>query len=228
MYRYKAELLNIDATAQNEAYEYKVPVAKRAFDILFASVMILLLSPVLILIALVIKLESKGSIIYRSKRVGSGYEVFDFLKFRSMFQGADAKLAQLSHLNQYDEKGGGPTFVKIQDDPRVTRVGKFIRKTSLDELPQLFNVLFGDMSIVGNRPLPLYEAEQLTKDEWAMRFLAPAGITGLWQVSKRGKADMSVEERIKLDISYAENFSFWYDTKILAKTIPAMIQDEAV
>lgn len=121
------------------------------------------------------------------------------------------------------------TFVKIENDPRVTRVGRFIRKYSIDELPQLLNVLKGDMSIVGNRPLPLYEAELLTSDAYVERFMAPAGLTGLWQVEKRGGAGkMSAEERKQLDIKYAENFSFWLDMKIILKTFTAFIQKENV
>jgi lipopolysaccharide/colanic/teichoic acid biosynthesis glycosyltransferase len=126
------------------------------------------------------------------------------------------------------------TFVKIVDDPRVTRVGKFIRNTSIDELPQLINVLKGDMSIVGNRPLPVYEAEMLTADSLSKRFLAPAGITGLWQVELRGKGgNMSEEERMRLDNEYAEhfkgdNFSFWYDIKLILRTIPALLQKDSV
>jgi len=125
-------------------------------------------------------------------------------------------------------------FVKIKDDPRVTRVGKFIRNTSIDELPQLINVLKGDMSIVGNRPLPVYEAEQLTRDDLSKRFLAPAGITGLWQVELRGKGGvMSEDERKRLDNEYAEHFkdgkySFWYDVKLMLRTIPAMFQKDSV
>ena len=113
------------------------------------------------------------------------------------------------------------TFIKIVNDPRVTRVGKIIRNTSIDELPQLINVIKGDMSIVGNRPLPLYEAELLTQDDLSKRFLAPAGITGLWQVELRGKGgDMSQKERMQLDNKYADlfidnNYSFWYDIKII-------------
>ena len=121
------------------------------------------------------------------------------------------------------------TFVKIESDPRVTRVGRFIRKTSLDEFPQFFNVLKGDMSIVGNRPLPLYEAELLTSDTYIERFMAPAGLTGLWQVEKRGGAGkMSAEERKQLDIKYAERFSFWLDMKILLRTFTAFVQKENV
>jgi len=126
------------------------------------------------------------------------------------------------------------TFVKIVNGPRVTRVGKFIRNTSIDELPQLINVLKGDMSIVGNRPLPVYEAELLTADALSNRFLAPAGITGLWQVELRGKGgNMSEEERIRLDNEYAEhfkgdNYSFWYDMKLILRTIPALLQKDSV
>ncbi len=125
-------------------------------------------------------------------------------------------------------------FVKISNDPRVTRVGKFIRNTSIDELPQLVNVLKGDMSIVGNRPLPVYEAELLTKDSLSKRFLAPAGITGLWQVELRGKGgQMSEEERKRLDNEYADHFigdkySFWYDLKLILRTIPALFQKDSV
>ncbi|MFT4094888.1 MAG: sugar transferase [Niabella sp.] len=212
--------------------EYRMPVLKRLFDILISLMLIVLLSPFFILIAIIIKLESKGAVIYKSKRAGTGYKIFDFYKFRSMVADADKKLDKLSKTNnQYaagDEEGGQKAFVKILNDPRITPFGNILRKTSLDELPQLFNVLKGDMSIVGNRPLPLYEAEQLTSDQFAMRFLGPAGITGLWQISKRGQAKMSEEERKELDNTYAKNSSFWMDLKIMLKTIPAMLQKEKV
>lgn len=126
------------------------------------------------------------------------------------------------------------TFVKIVDDPRITKVGKFIRNTSIDELPQLINVLKGDMSIVGNRPLPVYEAEMLTAGDLSKRFLAPPGITGLWQVELRGKGgQMSEEERMRLDNEYADhfkgdNYSFWYDIRLILRTIPALLQSDTV
>jgi lipopolysaccharide/colanic/teichoic acid biosynthesis glycosyltransferase len=119
-------------------------------------------------------------------------------------------------------------FFKFKDDPRITKVGKFLRNTSLDEIPQLINILRGEMSLVGNRPLPLYEAEKLTTDQAALRFMAPAGVTGLWQVTKRGRGDMSEEERINLDKEYALNGSFINDVKLMIKTIPALLQNENV
>lgn len=201
---------------------------KRFSDILLSLLALIVLSPILLVIAIIIKLESKGPIFYISKRAGSGYRIFDFYKFRSMRSGADRELKDLSHLNQYSEGGGDAVFFKIKDDPRVTRFGLFLRNTSLDELPQLINVLKGDMSLVGNRPLPLYEAERLTKDQIAWRFLAPAGITGLWQVTKRGNKEMSLDERIHLDMEYAMKNSFLMDMKIIFSTFPALFQKEKV
>lgn len=207
----------------------KLWALKRTFDIIVSLGGLLLISPLLILIAILIKLESKGPIFYISKRAGAGYKIFDFYKFRSMRVGADSELKKLGHLNQYgSDNASNGVFYKIKNDPRVTRIGSILRNTSLDEIPQLINVLKGDMSLVGNRPLPLYEAEKLTKDQIAWRFLAPAGITGLWQVTKRGKEDMSPEERIALDMEYAMKNSFWLDIKILFSTFPALLQKEKV
>lgn len=250
---------------------YHMPLAKRLFDLFFASLALLLLSPLFALIALLIRLESRGPVFYYSLRVGTGYRVFRFYKFRSMAADAEKKLSQLKHLNQYAAAGapatqvkqrcnacaaagttchsalyadndvwceklykehlqqqGQQAFIKIKDDPRITRVGRFIRNTSIDELPQLWNVLKGDMSLVGNRPLPLYEAEKLTTDKFALRFMAPAGITGLWQVSKRGRGAMSEEERISLDNDYAKKYGLFFDIKLLLRTIPALLQKENV
>lgn len=249
---------------------FRLPVWKRTFDILFAGLALLVLSPLLLLVALAIRLESKGNIVYKSKRVGSNYTVFDFLKFRSMYVDADKHLKDFSDLNQYqatenkvekkaldDDMFFGDddqilmvsddfvltedafinlqrtkqdnAFVKLEKDPRITKVGLFIRKYSIDELPQLVNILKGDMSVVGNRPLPLYEAELLTSDEYIDRFMAPAGLTGLWQVEKRGGAGkLSAEERKNLDIRYAKEFSFWMDLSIIFRTFTAFIQKENV
>lgn len=210
-------------------YSYKIPTFKRIFDIVVSGTSLLLLSPLFLIVAIIVAVESRGPVFFKSKRVGTGYKVFDFYKFRSMRTGASAELNNLSDLNQYkSEDAAKSIFVKLKNDPRVTKFGQFIRTYSIDELPQLLNVLKGDMSLVGNRPLPLYEAEMLTSNEWTMRFLGPAGLTGLWQVSRRGKADMSERERKRLDNFYAQNHSFWLDLKILLKTLPAAVQKEKV
>lgn len=249
---------------------FRLPIGKRLFDIAVTSLALIILSPLFILIIVLIVIESKGPIIYKSKRVGSNYNVFDFLKFRSMYVDAEKRLSTFLSMNQYttptegekveDNIGGGSelqnddtllisddyeiseheylhrkkektdiAFFKISHDPRVTKVGRILRKYSLDELPQLINILKGDMSIVGNRPLPLYEAELLTGDDYIERFIAPAGLTGLWQVEKRGDAgNMSPEERKQLDIYYAKNYSAWLDIKIIFKTFFSFIQKEDV
>jgi len=202
-------------------------ILKRSFDILVSLTALLLLSPLFVLVALAIRIESKGPIFYISKRAGRGYKIFNFYKFRTMFAGAELRIQELSHLNQYlgvTLPQPGPSFFKINNDPRATKIGAFLRNSSLDELPQLLNVLLGDMSLVGNRPLPLYEAATLTTDQCAQRFLAPAGMTGLWQIKKRGREEMSVQERINLDIDYANKYNFMYDLWIMANTPSALIQ----
>ena len=232
---------------------------KRVFDVLAAGFLLLLLSPVFLLIALCIRLESPGPVFYASKRTGQYFKIFDFYKFRSMRINADRMLASIQGLNQYAstatageaERSGirlysdagwsdeaewlaeqklkqSTTFVKVANDPRVTRVGKFLRNTSLDELPQLLNVVKGDMSLVGNRPLPVYEALELTTDEAIGRFEAPAGITGLWQVTERGGTSATASNRKNLDNMYVDMMSFWVDIKILFKTPLAALQRENV
>lgn len=241
---------------------YRLPRGKRLFDIIASLVALTLLSPLFILIIIFIAIESKGPIIYKSKRVGSNYHIFDFLKFRSMYVDAEKRLSSYQSMNQYtndsmeDDDCDGTaddntilisddfvipeheylnkkkekkdtTFLKISHDPRVTKTGRFIRKYSIDELPQLINILKGDMSIVGNRPLPLYEAELLTGDDYIERFIAPAGLTGLWQVEKRGgEGHLSPEDRKQLDIYYAKHYSIWLDLKIIFKTFSSFIQKE--
>jgi lipopolysaccharide/colanic/teichoic acid biosynthesis glycosyltransferase len=250
--------------------QIKTPLDKRIFDILVSGLALLFLSPLFLIVIIAIKLEDKGPSIYLSKRVGTGYRIFNLIKFRSMYTDADKRLEQMKGQNMYaadmatekidihncpdcaakgepcsdqlvldgdivcerqykrfQEQENAGVFMKFKDDPRITKVGKFIRNTSIDELPQLLNVFLGHMSLVGNRPLPLYEAEQLTADGYVERFLAPAGLTGLWQVTQRGK-EVSEEERIELDNEYARNYSLWYDLKIIMKTFPALLQQENV
>lgn len=200
-------------------------LTKRTFDVIISAALMILLSPLFLLIAIALKIESKGPVFYTSKRAGKGYNIFNFYKFRTMIVEANDRISDLSHLNLYNPlKLNGPVFIKIDNDPRVTRLGSFLRKCSLDELPQLWNVFKGDMSLVGNRPLPLYEAATLTTDEWAKRFMAPAGITGLWQIKKKNKYTMSAEERINLDINYADRSNFLFDLWIMANTPSAVIQ----
>ncbi len=230
LYKYynRDEIRHSSHTKYSERPAMQMRGLKRIFDVALSLLVLGMLSPLLVIIAIIIKLESKGPVFYISKRSGAGYKVFDFYKFRTMHDGAASELVSLERNNQYSKRSKDAVFYKIKNDPRVTKFGQFLRDTSLDELPQLINVVKGDMSLVGNRPLPLYEAEKLTRDQIALRFLAPAGITGLWQVTKRGKENMSPQERIQLDMEYAVGNSFIYDMKILVRTIPAMLQREKV
>jgi len=285
----RENILFDDEAPKYRILKFKIPVWKRLFDIFFSSIAIIIFSPVFIITAIAIRIESPGPILFKSKRVGTNYTIFDFLKFRSMYIDAEQRLKELSkEHNQYadtheeeeepkttitaplgdqaememldmgmesemmisdeeimlvgddfvvaesdfnkkKEEDINNAFVKIENDPRITKVGKFIRKYSIDELPQLFNILKGDMSIVGNRPLPLYEAEKLTADSNIDRFMAPAGLTGLWQVEERGKGgNMSAEERKQLDITYGQTYNFALDMKIIFRTLTAFVQKENV
>ena len=286
----REDVLFTRQTTKQRILSFKIPLWKRTFDIVFSLIGLIIAAIPMIITAIAIKIEDpKGPVLYKSKRVGTNYTIFDFLKFRSMYNDADKRLKELSKSNnQYaehkeDEKEPktvitsplgeeaeqnmfdlgmesemmisddevmlvgddfvvsesdfskkkeediNNAFVKIENDPRITKVGRFIRKTSIDELPQLFNILKGDMSIVGNRPLPLYEAEKLTADSSIDRFMAPAGLTGLWQVEERGKGgNMSAEERKQLDILYGQTYNFALDMKIIWRTLFAFIQDENV
>lgn len=250
----------------------RTPLWKRAIDVVTTGTALILLLPVFLIVAILIKIDSKGPVFYLSKRVGSGYKIFDLYKFRTMRTDADQLIRKMAALSMYNkstepvqqiesnglceeckaqnycksllfhdgkeiceklyqyQKDQKAAFMKFQNDPRITRLGQFLRNSSLDELPQLLNILKGDMSLVGNRPLPLYEAEKMTTDDKILRFAGPAGLTGLWQVTKRGKgkADMSEEERTQLDITYAKEFSFKMDLRIILKTFPALLQSENV
>jgi exopolysaccharide biosynthesis polyprenyl glycosylphosphotransferase len=189
---------------------------KRAFDVSVSGLALVLLSPLLALIALAIRLESEGPAIYRQPRRGRSGCTFQIAKFRSMFVGAEEQRHKVRHLNEVD----GPLFKAKAGDPRVTRIGGFLRRTSLDELPQLWNVLRGDMSLVGPRPFVVYEADQITG--WANRRLdMTPGITGLWQVL--GRNDIPFDEMVKLDYLYVTNWSLWWDLKILCQTIPVVL-----
>jgi len=286
----REDILFQTQTLQNRILKFKIPLWKRLFDIFFSLGAIIVLSPIFLITIIAIKLESKGPVLFKSKRVGTNYKVFDFLKFRSMYTDAEKRLKDVAKgnnqyakdeteedkvtqhsvalgddaeqtaaqdsdamaaamfisddevmligddfviaedsFNKKKEEDIENAFVKIDNDPRVTKVGRFIRKYSIDELPQLFNILKGDMSVVGNRPLPVYEAEKLTADEYIDRFMAPAGLTGLWQVEKRGGAGkMSAEERKQLDITYGRTYNFALDMKIIFRTFTAFVQKENV
>lgn len=185
---------------------------KRLFDFFSALIGGLLIAPVLLMIALLIKLDSKGPVLYKQLRVGVNGEEFWMYKFRSMHVGAEALQAELMAYNEMD----GPLF-KMKDDPRVTRSGRVLRRTSLDELPQLVNVLKGEMSLVGPRPPLPSEVEKF--EPWQKeKFFVRPGMTGLWQVSGRNSLS-GFNQIIELDISYVRNWSFWLDIKILVQTV---------
>jgi exopolysaccharide biosynthesis polyprenyl glycosylphosphotransferase len=188
---------------------------KRMMDIVISFLAIILLSPIFLLLGIAIKLRSRGPIIYNCKRCGKKGRVFNFYKFRSMVRGADKMLDSLRDRNET----GGPIF-KIRKDPRVTKVGRFMRRYSLDEFPQLLNVLNGDMSLVGPRP-PIPDEVERYRDREMKRLEIRPGITGLWQVS--GRSDLSYEDMIRLDFQYIQNWSIWLDLKILLKTVPAIL-----
>lgn len=190
-------------------------ILKRSFDIVAASLGLLVISPLLALIALLVKFGSEGPIFYKSERIGKNYQPFYMYKFRTMGVDADAKreaLRQQANLQ-------GELF-KIEDDPRITRVGKVLRALSLDELPQLLNVLRGEMSLVGPRPLPPDESS-LFDEPYTLRFHVYPGITGLWQVS--GRSNLNFEQLCKLEMSYVMNWNLVNDIKILFQTLPAVL-----
>jgi exopolysaccharide biosynthesis polyprenyl glycosylphosphotransferase len=190
---------------------------KRSFDIAFSALGLLALAPVLAVVAAMIKLDSRGPVFFRQTREGRGGRQFDIVKFRTMFDGAEAQRHAMAHLNEME--GAGPLF-KMREDPRVTRVGAVLRKLSIDELPQLWNVLKGEMSLVGPRPFVVHESERITG--WAGRRLdTTPGITGLWQVL--GRNDIPFDEMVKLDYVYVTNWSLWWDIKILFQTIPVVL-----
>jgi exopolysaccharide biosynthesis polyprenyl glycosylphosphotransferase len=194
-----------------EGFDY---VVKRTFDITVSSLLLAMMSPLLAAAALAVRLSSRGPIVYRSMRPGIGGKPFACLKFRTMYRDADQRQADLESLNE----ASGALF-KMRDDPRMTPVGRLLRKYSIDELPQLFNVLRGEMSLVGPRPLPERDFERL--EEWhKKRYLVTPGITGLWQVS--GRSELDFDDLVRLDFLYLERWSVFLDLSILVKTVPAV------
>lgn len=189
---------------------------KRVFDIVASLLFLLTFLPLFLLLALLIKLEDGGPVLFTQKRVGRFGSEFKMWKFRSMCVGAEAKIQKLLTKNQHAD---GVTF-KIKDDPRITRIGKWLRKFSLDELPQFFNVLIGDMSLVGPRPPVPREVALYTMQD-RRRLLVKPGITCFWQIGGRSEIDFSGQ--VQLDVRYIESQSFWLDLKILLKTVPAVL-----
>lgn len=208
-------MIHIDAERLNRQYFYRG--IKRLFDVVASSIGVVVISPVLLIIAICIKVDDPhGPVFYTQTRVGKDGHEFKIIKFRSMVSNADELLAKLQDQNEVD----GAMF-KMKDDPRITRVGRVIRKYSLDELPQLINVLTGSMSIVGPRPPLVSEVEQYTEYD-KQRLLVTPGATGMWQVG--GRNDVDFDEMVRLDLTYIQNRSVWLDLKIMLETVKVMIK----
>jgi exopolysaccharide biosynthesis polyprenyl glycosylphosphotransferase len=196
-------------------------VMKRAMDLVFSVAGLIVLSPFLLATAVWIKLDSNGPIFFRQLRMGSGDVTFQIFKFRTMEADADARKVELAELNKHNGNGGDPRMFKIPHDPRVTRAGRFLRKYSIDELPQLLNVVRGEMSLVGPRPLIL-EEDQHVVDWRRQRLSLKPGITGLWQV--HGRDDIPFEEMVQLDYVYVTTWSLLNDLKLILRTLPALVR----
>jgi exopolysaccharide biosynthesis polyprenyl glycosylphosphotransferase len=192
-------------------------VVKRLIDMVVSAGVLIALAPVLVVVSVLIKLESCGPIFFTQERVGYNKRRFKILKFRTMVAGSDQQQHALEHLNEAD----GPVF-KIKNDPRITRVGKFLRRFSIDELPQLVNVLRGDMSLVGPRPLPVRDVERIELRWHKRRFSIKPGITCLWQVN--GRSEIGFDEWVRMDLEYIDRWSLALDLRILLKTLPAVLQ----
>lgn len=198
-------------------------VCKRMFDVTMSLIALVVLSPVFLVTAVAIYVEDGGPVVFRQERIGKGENPFSIYKFRSMKKDADKIHEQLRSQFQNEE-----VSFKLKDDPRVTRVGKIIRKTNIDELPQLLNIIKGEMSIVGPRPLPVYEYEEERQrygQEFVKRYTVPQGLTCIWQVSNRGNVEF--EERMQMDVAYAEKKSSWMDLKLILLTIKSILLGKA-
>jgi exopolysaccharide biosynthesis polyprenyl glycosylphosphotransferase len=194
-------------------------VVKRATDFFLSLALLLTVSPLLVAVALLVKFNSPGPIFFVQERLGLNKRRFLLYKFRTMVPDAERQMAALEHLNEVD----GPAF-KIKNDPRITKIGKYLRKTSIDEFPQLINVLRGDMSLVGPRPLPVRDYTGFSQDWQRRRFSVKPGMTCLWQIG--GRSEISFDRWMRLDLQYIDQWSLWLDLKILAKTIPAVFRRE--
>ena len=241
---------------------FRLPLSKRIFDILLASMGLLITAPISLLVAMLIKLGSHGPVLTISRKVGHAYKIFNFYKFRTTYapverlpvpegrEGGNIKsqppfssvhkcfscALYSKPCSEPVQKSGEVVCGKVRGSSvegekplgapveKPTLLGRWLRRTSLDEIPQLIHVLRGEMSIVGNRPLPIEEAEKLTRDEWAIRFRAPSGITGLWQVKSRFNGELNDASRKEIDIYYAQHANFWLDMKILLLTLPALLR----
>ena len=190
---------------------------KRLLDFTVSLVLLIISAPVLLVTAICVKLSSAGPVFFIQERVGLSKRIFRMYKFRTMCAGAEQRQAELEHLNE----AGGPVF-KIKNDPRITGIGRFLRKTSIDELPQLVNILKGEMSLVGPRPLPLRDYRGFTEDWHRRRVSVKPGVTCLWQIN--GRSEVSFEKWMELDMEYIDRWSPWLDIKILIKTIPAVFK----
>lgn len=200
----------------------KIPWWKRTFDIVFSLFVIIITLPITIPIAIAIKLTDGGSVFYKHTRIGYKGKKFEVIKFRSMYMDADKRLKDILENDSKAREEWEKTF-KLKNDPRVTPIGKFLRKTSLDELPQFLNVLKGDMSVVGPRPVVEEELKKYYKENAEVYMSVKPGITGYWQVE--GRSDIEdYQERVKMDVWYVKNMNFWLDLKIILKTIWVMIK----
>lgn len=206
-------------TLEPVAYDDLKLMIKRTFDFIFTSISLPFVLPIMAFIAIAIKLESPGPVFFTQQRVGLRKHLFPMLKFRSMYEDAEERLKEIEHLNEAE----GPIF-KMTNDPRVTKVGRFIRKTSLDELPQLFNVLVGQMSLVGPRPMSIRDVDLFDKGIQRKRFSVKPGITCIWQIS--GRSNLPFAKWLELDLEYIDNWSLTLDLKILLKTIPAVLKSK--
>ena len=204
-------------TVSNRSMEGWPLLLKRGMDITISLISFIFLAPLFPALALLIKADSPGPVFFAQERVGLGKRRFRLYKFRTMVQGAEKKMAGLEHLNEVS----GPVF-KIKDDPRITKIRKFLRKTSIDKLPQLWNVLKGDMSLVGPRPLPVRDYQGFDEDWHRRRFSVRPGITCLWQIC--GRSNTLFERWMELDMEYIDQWSLFLDLKILFKTIPAVLR----